>query len=149
MSAVAFYADSLTLIRNALFGFQRTDNTVEYEWLLGSSYSDSLNNLIPGETFVQVRCWQQEESAPDSNAIYPVAGLECLVLRSILSADDEALYAEDMLRQQADLLKVSDWRDLASVSYLLTQPSIPNAPEMRGNVLSYTMNLTAQLNADA
>ena len=166
MTALAsqFYSESLVLITQAAV-FPLWGGVVEtlqdrYYPRLTSAFSTDTLGPTNGETRIQLRTWTESYESSGSNTNNEIVSLECDVLRHILTTqatatwsyadtEDEWRYVyNEMSDSQSRLVTPATWRALSSVFDLVTPPTIPNAPERRGTILAYRLNVTVQLNAE-
>ena len=145
-----FYTESRALIYQAtiyqLHSLSFYNPRNEY---LDSSFTDEVPGPKTGEMALQGRVWCEGwDTTVDSNARHEIANAEFVVLRDILNAYDESLYVVYMLDSQAAATDPHVWRALPSVYDLQDPgPAINAAPERRGNLLQYTVTVSALLNS--
>ncbi len=145
MSLRAFRTAAEELVRLAVYG---TLSDFEFDpprpLVLASAYSDANAQLRAGQKGFGLRLWVVGEAA-DSNATYKNVGIEVLVARHLRVEEDEALYTgSEMLGDQDNLTTEATWLALTGVQGFEAEPSIA-APERDGQVITYTVEMTVQL----
>jgi len=135
-----FLTEGRNFVSTTLFG---ADNRGE----MISDYGSDADSFNSGETKYQFRAWVEDiDDEIDSNTSYKTLGVEVQVYHSTIYPGNEVGYTGGaMLTNQLALLDPVSWRGLASVYDVEDEPTIGDSPDMDGNVIHYTMNLTVRL----